>query len=134
MGWYLIVPLASLVQLVERRSPKPDVEGSSPSGRDLNKKRNIMANQTKDKIDVKEAMTAYFKSVKLETPPKKIITYFKGLRTEWGKITWPEKNQVVVETFFVVAIVFTFTVFIYVVDKIFDFGVHNIESWIRAIH
>ncbi len=28
-------PLASLVQLVERRSPKPDVEGSSPSGRDL---------------------------------------------------------------------------------------------------
>ena len=26
---------ASLVQLVERRSPKPDVEGSSPSGRDL---------------------------------------------------------------------------------------------------
>ena len=35
MGWYLIVPLASLVQLVERRSPKPDVEGSSPSGRDF---------------------------------------------------------------------------------------------------
>ena len=29
---------ASLVQLVERRSPKPDVEGSSPSGRDLIKK------------------------------------------------------------------------------------------------
>ena len=28
---------ASLVQLVERRSPKPDVEGSSPSGRDLYK-------------------------------------------------------------------------------------------------
>ena len=29
--------LASLVQLVERRSPKPDVEGSSPSGRELYK-------------------------------------------------------------------------------------------------
>ena len=28
---------ASLVQLVERRSPKPDVEGSSPSGRELHK-------------------------------------------------------------------------------------------------
>lgn len=27
---------ASLVQLVERRSPKPDVEGSSPSGRGFN--------------------------------------------------------------------------------------------------
>ena len=30
-----LFPPASLVQSVERRSPKPDVEGSSPSGRDL---------------------------------------------------------------------------------------------------
>jgi len=55
-----------------------------------------------------------------ETAKKNIITYFKGVRTEWGKITWPEKNQVIVETAFVVAIVFIFTVFIYVVDIIFD--------------
>ena len=48
------------------------------------------------------------------------ITYFKGVRTEWGKITWPEKHQVVVETAFVVAIVFIFTVFIYFVDIIFN--------------
>ena len=64
-----------------------------------------MANQTKENTNFKEAMIAYFKSVKLE----------------WGKITWPEKHQVVVETFFVVAIVFVFTVFVYIVDKIFDF-------------
>jgi hypothetical protein len=31
----IFFPVASLVQLVERRSPKPDVEGSSPSGRVL---------------------------------------------------------------------------------------------------
>jgi len=49
-----------------------------------------------------------------------IITYFRGVRTEWGKITWPEKNQVVVETFFVLAIVIFFTMFIYVVDRIFN--------------
>ena len=49
-----------------------------------------------------------------------LTTYFRGVRIEWGKITWPEKNQVVVETFFVVAIVFVFTVFIYVVDIIFN--------------
>ena len=49
-----------------------------------------------------------------------IITYLRGVRTEWGKITWPEKHQVVVETFFVVAIVFVFTVFIYVVDLLFN--------------
>ena len=49
-----------------------------------------------------------------------IISYFKGVRTEWGKITWPEKHQVIVETFFVIAIVFVFTVFIYLIDKIFE--------------
>ncbi|MCM1003535.1 MAG: preprotein translocase subunit SecE [Candidatus Gastranaerophilales bacterium] len=49
-----------------------------------------------------------------------ISNYFKGVRAEWGKITWPEKHQVVVETFFVVAIVFIFTVFIYFVDIIFN--------------
>ena len=49
-----------------------------------------------------------------------VVNYFRGVRTEWGKITWPEKNQVVVETCFVVAIVFIFTVFIYVVDIIFN--------------
>ena len=49
-----------------------------------------------------------------------IVSYLRGVRTEWGKITWPEKNQVVVETCFVVAIVFIFTIFIYVVDIIFN--------------
>ena len=55
----------------------------------------------------------------LEKTKQDIITYFKGVRTEWSKITWPEKNQVVVETLFVLAIVFFFTIFIYVVDRIF---------------
>ena len=54
-----------------------------------------------------------------ETAKKNIITYFKGVRTEFGKITWPEKNQVVVETFFVVAIVFIFTVSFITVSFIF---------------
>lgn len=49
-----------------------------------------------------------------------IVTYFKGVKMEWGKITWPEKQQVVVETFFVVTIVFVFTLFIFLVDKGFE--------------
>lgn len=56
----------------------------------------------------------------LETTKNNIVTYFRGVRTEWGKITWPEKQQVVVETSFVVAIVFVFTVFIFIVDKLFE--------------
>ena len=57
---------------------------------------------------------------KVENTKNAIINYLKGVRTEWGKITWPEKHQVVVETFFVVAIVFIFTVFIYFADVIFE--------------
>ena len=49
-----------------------------------------------------------------------IATYFKGVKTEWGKITWPERQQVVVETIFVIAIVFVFTVFLFAADKIFE--------------
>ena len=50
---------------------------------------------------------------------EKLIAYFKGVRTEWGKITWPERQQVVVETFFVIAIVIIFTVFLFGVDQVF---------------
>ncbi len=48
-----------------------------------------------------------------------IRTYFRGVRTEWGKISWPEKRQVVAETLFVIVIVFVFTVAIYLMDIIF---------------
>ena len=50
-----------------------------------------------------------------------LVTYLKGVRSEWGKVTWPERQQVVVETVFVVVIVFVFTLFIFGVDKLIDF-------------
>ena len=80
---------ASLVQLVERRSPKPDVEGSSPSGREL------------------------FKGNKMNDTLNGIIAYLKSVKLEWAKITWPERKQVIAETVAVVAIVFLFTVSVY---------------------
>ncbi len=69
-----------------------------------------------------------------EIAKKNIVAYFKGVRTEWGKITWPEKHQVIVETFFVVAIVFVFTVFIFITDKVLEFGIDKLESLIRTLH
>ena len=48
-----------------------------------------------------------------------IKTYFKGAKTEWGKISWPEKNQVIVETLSVIVIVVVFTVAIYLMDLLF---------------
>ncbi|MBQ3311230.1 preprotein translocase subunit SecE [bacterium] len=48
-----------------------------------------------------------------------ITAYFRGVRAEWGKINWPEKQQIVAETLFVVAIVAFFTVAVYLIDIIF---------------
>lgn len=48
-----------------------------------------------------------------------IMTYLRGVRIEWGKITWPERRQVVAETLFVIVIVAVFTVAVYLMDVIF---------------
>ena len=50
-----------------------------------------------------------------------IKRYFRGVRAEWGKITWPERRQVITETIFVIVIVTVFTVAIYAMDIIFKF-------------
>lgn len=65
-----------------------------------------MANQTKskqEKTSFKEDLTAYF----------------KGVKSEWGKVTWPEKNQIIVETGIVVFVVASFTIAVYLMDIIF---------------
>ena len=48
-----------------------------------------------------------------------IKKYFRGVRAEWGKITWPERHQVYLETIFVIAIVTAFTVAVFAMDKVF---------------
>lgn len=42
--------------------------------------------------------------------------YFKGVKAEWYKITWPEKNQIIVQTVTTLAIVFFFTTIVYLLD------------------
>ena len=46
-------------------------------------------------------------------------SYLREIRSEWGKINWPEQRQVITETVFVIAIVFVFTVAVYLMDIIF---------------
>ena len=48
-----------------------------------------------------------------------LITYFKGVKAEWGKISWPQKQQIIAETGIVLAVVAFFTVVVYFMDIIF---------------
>ena len=50
-----------------------------------------------------------------------LIVYFKGVKAEWGKVSWPQKQQVIVETGIVLAVVAFFTVVVYLMDIIFKF-------------
>lgn len=48
-----------------------------------------------------------------------MITYFKGVKAEWGKISWPQKNQIIFETGVVIFVVVAFTIIVYLMDIIF---------------
>ena len=50
---------------------------------------------------------------------KEIVTYFKGVKAEWGKVSWPTKKQVMVETVIVLFVVVFFTLVVYFMDIIF---------------
>ena len=59
--------------------------------------------------------------------------YFRGVRAEWGKITWPEKNQVMMETLFVIVIVTAFTIAVYLMDIIFKYGSQWIVKFLKNL-
>lgn len=45
--------------------------------------------------------------------------YLKGVKSEWGKITWPSKQQVIAETIQVIIITTIFTIMILSLDLLF---------------
>lgn len=48
-----------------------------------------------------------------------LVTYFKGVKAEWGKVSWPQKNQIIFETGVVLFVVIAFTIIVYLMDIIF---------------
>lgn len=51
---------------------------------------------------------------------EKVINYFKGVRSEWGKVIWPERPQIVADFIWVVVICAFFTFLIFILDVAFD--------------
>ncbi len=48
-----------------------------------------------------------------------LTTYFRGVKAEWSKVSWPTRKQVIVETGVVLAVVVFFTLVVYFMDIIF---------------
>ena len=62
-----------------------------------------MSNQKENKVTLQDSLK----------------TYFKGVKAEWGKISWPQKPQIVSETIIVFIVVVFFTLFTYIIDLVF---------------
>ena len=64
-------------------------------------------------------MSSTKKRENTESLKESIILYLKGVKSEWNKITWPERKQVIMESLVVLGVVLFFTVFVYIVDIVF---------------
>ncbi len=62
-----------------------------------------MSNQKENKVSLQDSLK----------------TYFKGVKAEWGKVSWPQKPQIVSETIIVFIVVVFFTLFTYIIDLVF---------------
>lgn len=58
-----------------------------------------------------------------------IQAYLKGVKSEWGKITWPERRQVLFETLLVIGVVIFFTVVVYGIDKFYAFLIFVLQEF-----
>jgi preprotein translocase SecE subunit len=52
--------------------------------------------------------------------------WFKGIALEWGKITWPTKVQLFTNTLVVLLMTGAMTVFVWLIDTSFRWGIHLI--------
>ena len=50
---------------------------------------------------------------------QELQAYFRGVKAEWSKVSWPTKQQTIVETGIVLVVVIFFTLVVYFMDIIF---------------
>ncbi|MBQ1328637.1 MAG: preprotein translocase subunit SecE [Eubacterium sp.] len=61
-------------------------------------------------------------SDKKETSPALERSWFKSIKAEFGKITWPSKNQLIKETIVVVVSAVLLGAIIWGVDQVLQYG------------
>ena len=87
--------------MVERRSPKPEVEGSSPSAPAINFKREKM---------------------------KKPLKFIQEVKQEAFRVTWPTGKETIQGTLMVVAMAIVAALFFLLLDQILKFFLEMVLS------
>ncbi|AEM79617.1 preprotein translocase subunit SecE [Thermoanaerobacter thermohydrosulfuricus] len=52
---------------------------------------------------------------------RKIVKFFKDVRAEMKKVTWPSRETMITYTEIVLIVVALFTVFIFLIDSVFSY-------------
>ena len=60
------------------------------------------------------------------SPMEQLTTYLQGVRSEWGKITWPTQQQIIGQTIVVLVVVAITTLFLFVLDYSLHFIISTI--------
>ena len=102
--------------MVERRSPKPDVGGSSPPGRALVL---IQSQFRSAKMNPNEIEQAKVSDRRSPDSGFNFIDFFKSTKTELDKIVWPSRQQLISESAAVILMVVVSAGLVYFVDTIF---------------
>lgn len=70
------------------------------------------------------------KKAQLEEPSfsEQVVTYFKGVRSEWHKVTWPDRQQTIHETLIVIVVTTFITLLIFFIDNILRYAVNLLEK------
>lgn len=55
------------------------------------------------------------------SPMEQLTTYLQGVRSEWGKISWPTTQQIIGQTIVVLAVVAAMTLILFIMDYAFHF-------------
>jgi preprotein translocase SecE subunit len=54
------------------------------------------------------------------------LGWFKGIQLEWGKVTWSTKLQLLTNVVVVLLMTSAMTLFVWLVDTVFRWGIHLI--------
>ena len=87
--------------MVERRSPKPDAGGSSPSWPVL---------------------------IKWDCKLERFLKFLKEVSAELRKVTWPTKEELIGSTIVTVVVSLIVSIFVFIVDRSLTFVIKTIFS------
>ena len=93
--------------MVERRSPKPIVVGSNPTGPAIYEQKLIMTEIQPNSIGHIESPASF-----------RLTDYIKSVRAELGNVSWPDRAHIVRASAIVIALCVGMSVVVGVVDYI----------------